>query len=94
MQLKKPLGLKNPLVQAGGVVQEGAALNPEAINWLRSQPENPLNRSHMSALGGEVTTQFKPATEKETGRFGVKQPYLDISFRGASGYENTLAGFL
>ena len=86
--ISKPLGLKNPLVQAGGVVQEGAALNPEAINWLRSQPENPLNRSHMSALGGKVTTQFKPATEKETGRFGVKQPYLDISFTGTSGYDD------
>ena len=86
--ISKPLGLKNPLVQAGGVVQEGAALNPEAISWLQSQPENPLGKSFMSALGGEVTTQFKPATEKETGRLGVKQPYLDISFRGTSGYDD------
>ena len=86
--ISKPLGLKNPLVQAGGVVQEGAALNPEAINWLRSQPENPLNRSHMSALGGEVTTLFKPATKKEAGKFGVKEPFLEIMFRGASGYED------
>jgi hypothetical protein len=85
--ISKPLGLKNPLVQAGGVVQEGAALNPEAINWLRSQPENPLNRSFMSALGGEVTTQFK--NEKVRTRAGnVEQPYLDISFRGTSGYED------
>jgi hypothetical protein len=85
--ISKPLGLKNPLVQAGGVVQEGAALNPEAINWLRSQPENPLNRAFMSALGGEVTTHFK--NEKVRTRAGhVEKPYLDISFRGTSGYED------
>jgi hypothetical protein len=77
--ISKPLGLKNPLVDAGGIVPGGSQLNSDAIKWLQTQPTDPLKESFGSAMGGEVNTKFD--TSKNA-------PRLDIAFEGLQGYKD------
>jgi hypothetical protein len=71
------LGLKNPLVEAGGLVPGGTQLNSDAIKWLQTQPTDPLKESFGSAMGGQVNTKFD--TSKNA-------PRLNIAFEGLQGY--------
>ena len=75
--ISNALGLKNPLVEAGGVVPGGSRLNSDAIKWLQTQPADPLKESFGSAMGGAVNTKFD--TSKDT-------PRLNIAFEGLQGY--------
>lgn len=79
--ISKPLGLKNPLVDAGGIVPGGSQLNPNAIEWLKIQPKlgNPLERSKAYAMGGKVSTKFDASEDT---------PRLNIAFEGLQGYRD------
>ena len=82
--ISKPFGLKNPLVEPRGIVQEGTKLNPQAINWLQSQPKIALDEYSVPAMGGTVVTDFRPGMDKPVHS-------LDISFEGPSGYSDPSA---
>jgi len=75
------LGLKNPLVEAGGLVPGGTQLNSDAINWLQVQSKlgGPLERPNAYAMGGKVNTRFNAAEDT---------PKLSISFEGLQGYQD------
>ena len=79
--ISNALGLKNPLVKAGGIVPGGSQLNSNAINWLQVQSKlgGPLERANAYAMGGKVNTRFRPS--KDT-------PSLSISFEGLQGYQD------
>lgn len=79
--ISKPLGLKNPLVDAGGIVLGESQLNPNAIEWLKVQSKlgNPLERSKTYAMGGEVNTRFDASGDT---------PRLNIAFEGLQGYRD------
>ena len=80
-----PLGLKNPLVEAGGLIEGGVKLNPEGIRFLQEQKNlgNVLDRRQLDAMGGNVTIGYSPdayITRNKTG------PRLDIAFQSGTGY--------
>jgi len=82
-----PLGLKNPLVEPGGLIEGGARLNPEGIRFLQEQKNLGfvLDRRQLDAMGGNVTIEHYPQanayiTPNKTG------PRLDIAFQSATGY--------
>ena len=79
--VSKPLGLKNPLVDAGGIVPGGSQLNPSAIGWLQNQSKlgDPLERRNAYAMGGKVSTKFDTAGDT---------PKLNIAFEGLQGYRD------
>lgn len=79
--IAKPLGLNNPLVEAGGLVEGGTKLNPQAINFLQEQKDlgSVLDRHKLDAMGGNVTTLYGGSSNN---------PRLDIAFRSATGYED------
>jgi hypothetical protein len=79
--ISKPLGLKNPLVDAGGIVPGGSQLNPSAIGWLQNQSKlgDPLERPDAYAMGGKVHTRFNASEDA---------PKLNIAFQGLQGYRS------
>lgn len=79
--ISKPLGLKNPLVDVGGIVPGGSQLNPNAIGWLKNQSKlgDPLERPTAYAMGGKVYTKFNAAEDT---------PRLNIAFEGLQGYRD------
>jgi hypothetical protein len=79
--ISKPLGLKNPLVDAGGIVPGGSQLNSNAIGWLQNQSKlgDPLERPNAYAMGGKVNTRFDAAGDT---------PKLNIAFEGLQGYRD------
>lgn len=79
--ISKPLGLKNPLVDAGGIVPGGSQLDPNAIGWLKNQSKlgDPLERPTAYAMGGKVSTRFDAAGDT---------PRLNIAFEGLQGYRD------
>jgi len=80
-----PLGLKNPLVEAGGLLESGARLNPEGIRFLQGQKNlgDVLDRSRLDAMGGHVDIGYSPDTLITRNKTG---PRLSIAFQGATGY--------
>ena len=88
--IANPLGLKNPLVEAGGTVLAGTRLNPEAIKFLTEQQRlgSTLNGYPLDALGGQVNATFQenfrlPAANPEG---QVRVPRVDIAFQSPSQY--------
>jgi hypothetical protein len=79
--ISKPLGLKNPLVDAGGIVPGKSQLDPSAIEWLQNQSKlgDPLEKFKIYAMGGKVDTTFNAS--KNT-------PRLNIAFEGLQGYRD------
>ena len=86
--IARPLGLNNPLVEAGGLVEGGARLNPEGIRFLQEQNKSDLildRHLRLNAMGGHVDIDYLP--ESRIGR-GNKGPKLDIGFQSATGYKD------
>lgn len=79
--IANPLGLNNPLVEAGGLIEEGTKLNRQGIIFLKEQKDlGPvLNRHKLNALGGSVTANLGP---------NRSNPRLDIAFQSATGYSD------
>lgn len=85
--ISKPLGLKNPLVEAGGIVSGGARLNPQGIRFLQEQKDlgSVLDRNTLDALGGRVNTTYIPKASITQNKVG---PRLDVAFQSATGYSD------
>jgi len=85
--IAKPLGLNNPLVEAGGIVSGGARLNPQGIRFLQEQKDlgSVLDRTSLDALGGRVNASYVPKASITQNRVG---PLLDIAFQSATGYSD------
>lgn len=79
--IAKPLGLNNPLVEAGGLIQGGTRLNPQAINFLQEQKAlgSVLDRYKLDAMGGNVNANYVPH---------YLNPRIDIAFQSATGYKD------
>jgi hypothetical protein len=79
--IAKPLGLNNPLVEAGGLVEAGTRLNPQAINFLQEQKDlgSVLDRRKLDAMGGSVTAGYVANPDN---------PRIDIAFQSATGYKD------
>ena len=79
--IARPLGLNNPLVEAGGLVEGGARLNPEGIRFLQEQKTlgSVLDKTQLNAMGGNVTARYVPH---------YLNPKLDIAFQSATGYRD------
>lgn len=79
--IAKPLGLNNPLVEAGGLIQGGTRLNPQAINFLQEQKAlgSVLDRYKFDAMGGSVTAGYVA---------NPNNPRIDIAFQSATGYKD------
>jgi hypothetical protein len=79
--IARPLGLNNPLVETGGLVEGGARLNPEGIRFLQEQKTlgSVLDKTQLNAMGGNVTARYVPH---------YLNPKLDIAFQSATGYRD------
>jgi hypothetical protein len=71
--IANPLALRNPLVEAGGVIERGSQPNPELTDWLSRQTGSPFNKN-LQALGGSVSVSSY-LRDKDNPRF-------DIAFKG------------
>lgn len=80
-----PFGLKNPLVEAGGLIEGGTKLNPEGIRFLQEQKNlgSILDRRQLDAMGGNVHIRYTPDAQITRNKKG---PRLDIAFQSATGY--------
>lgn len=76
--IANPLGLNNPLVEAGGLIKEGTMLNPQGLTFLKEQKDlgSVLDQMQLDAMGGKVTALIGSGPE----------PRLDIAFQSATGY--------
>jgi hypothetical protein len=82
-----PLGLKNPLVEPGGLIEGGTRLDPEGIRFLQEQKNlgSVLDRRQLDAMGGHVTIGYNPNVYISSSRTG---PRLDLAFQSATGYND------
>lgn len=92
-----PLGLKNPLVEAGGLLQGGVRLNPEGIRFLQKQKNlgDILDRPRLDAMAGEVASRYRRNDDDYPAFFNPDidaldpnktSPSLELSFQGATAY--------
>jgi len=83
--ISKPLGLNNPLVEAGGIVSGGTRLNPQGVRFLQEQKNlgSVLDRGTLNAFSGRVNPTYMPNASITQGKVG---PILDIAFQSATGY--------
>lgn len=82
-----PLGLKNPLVEPGGLIEGGTRLDPQGIRFLQEQKNlgSILDRRQLDAMGGDVTIGYNPNVYISSSRTG---PRLDLAFKSATGYND------
>jgi hypothetical protein len=78
--IANPLGLNNPLVEAGGLIEEGTRLNRQGLTFLKEQRDlGPvLNRRQLDAMGGKVTANYFSRNRAN--------PQINIAFQSATGY--------
>ena len=78
--IANPLGLNNPLVEAGGLIKEGTRLNPQGLTFLKEQKDlgSVLDQMQLDAMAGKVTASYFSRN--------VANPKLNIAFQSASGY--------
>lgn len=76
--IANPLALRNPLVEAGGVIERGAQPNPELADWLSRQTGSPFDKK-LEALGGSVSVSSYLRNKNN--------PTFDIAFRGPIGFK-------
>ena len=77
--IANPLALRNPLVQAGGVIEGGSQPNPKLADWLSRQTGSPFNKK-LEALGGSVSVSNYLRDKNN--------PVFDIAFQGPAGYDD------
>jgi hypothetical protein len=78
--IANPLGLNNPLVEAGGLIKEGTRLNPQGLTFLKEQKDlgSVLDQMQLDAMAGKVTASYFSRN--------VANPKLNIAFQSATGY--------